>query len=64
MKNKKMLDLNAVMQNCINRGCSPEQLQDFIDRARLYNIDRPEMIPLIDDLEVRYIASLGEDKEA
>lgn len=63
MKNKKMLDLNAVMQNSINRGCSPEQLQNFIDRARLYNIDRPELLPILDDLEVRYITSLGEDKE-
>ncbi len=62
MKEKHQLHL--ILKNCINRGCSPEQLQDFIDRARLYNIDRPEMIPLIDDLEVKYITSLGEDKEA
>jgi hypothetical protein len=55
--------LKAVLRNCLDRGCTHEQLQGFIDRARLYNIDRPDMLPLIDDLEVRYITSLGEGKE-
>ncbi|MEK3969496.1 hypothetical protein [Paenibacillus sp. FSL H7-0323] len=63
MKNKKMIELNSIIQNCLNRGCTSEEIQDFIDRARLYNIEQPEMIPIIDDLEVRYIASLGEGKE-
>ncbi|MEK4355147.1 hypothetical protein MKX41_30630 [Paenibacillus sp. FSL R5-0475] len=61
MKNKD--DLNKVFQNCFNRGCTPEQLQDFIDRVRCYWMDHPEMIALIDDLEVKYITSLGEGKE-
>lgn len=50
--------LKAVLRNCLDRGCTYTQLQSFIDRARLYNIDRSDMLALIDDLEVRYITSL------
>ncbi|MEK4193228.1 MULTISPECIES: hypothetical protein [Paenibacillus] len=62
-KKSRYPDLVSILQNCLDRGCTPEQMQDFIDRARLYNIDRPDMLALIDDLEVRYITSLGEGKE-
>lgn len=60
MSNKKSryLELGALFRNCLDRGCTPEQLQDFIDRVRIYNIDRPDMLALIDDSEVRYITSL------
>jgi len=61
MNNKKSMypNLATVLRNCLDRGCSSEQMQDFIDRARLYNIDHPDMLALIDDLEVRYITSLN-----
>lgn len=61
--NKKRSDLDVILQNCLDRGCTRQQLQDFIDRARIYNNDRLNLLVLIDDLEVRYITSLGEGKE-
>jgi hypothetical protein len=57
-KKRKYPDLAALFRNCLDRGCTPEQLQDFVNRARNYNIARPDMLALIDDLEVRYITSL------
>ncbi|OME07902.1 MULTISPECIES: hypothetical protein [Paenibacillus] len=65
MSNKKSRypDLATIFQNCLNRGCTPEQIQDFADRTRRNWLDNPSMLALIDDLEVRYIASLGEGKE-
>ncbi|MNN79541.1 hypothetical protein D3C81_1961950 [compost metagenome] len=62
-KKRKYPDLVSILQNCLDRECTSEQMQDFIYRARLYNIDRLDMLALIDDLEVRYITSLGEGKE-
>lgn len=50
MKNRNP-SLIDVFQNCINRNCSLEQLQDFIDRARRQHMDNPEMIRVIDELE-------------
>lgn len=60
MKNKKskFLELATVFQNCLDRGCTPEQLQDLLARIRCYWMNHPEMMALIDDLEVRYITSL------
>ncbi|MDH6371804.1 hypothetical protein M2444_003603 [Paenibacillus sp. PastF-3] len=55
--NKKRSDLDVILQNCLDRGCTRRQLQDFIDRARIYNNDRLNVLALIDDLEVRYITS-------
>lgn len=60
MNNKKRRypDLATVFQNCLDRGCTPEQLQDFIDRCRRQHLDNQEMLRLIDDLEVRFITSM------
>ncbi|OMD73318.1 hypothetical protein BSK48_05490 [Paenibacillus odorifer] len=65
MSNKKSRypDLATIFQNCLNRGCTTEQIQDFTDRTRRNWLDNPSMLALIDDLEVRYITSLGEGKE-
>lgn len=49
--------MTALFQNCLDCGCTPKQLQDFIDRCRCQYMDKPEMIRIIDDLEVRYITS-------
>ncbi|KAA1180661.1 hypothetical protein [Paenibacillus sp. B2(2019)] len=57
-KKSRYPNLAALFQNCLDRGCTPEQLQDFIDRARRQHKDNPEMLRIIDDLEVRYITSL------
>ncbi|MEK3864749.1 hypothetical protein MKX34_11560 [Paenibacillus sp. FSL R5-0636] len=65
MDNKKSRypDMTTIFQNCLNRGCTPEQIQDFTDRTRRNWLNNPSMLALIDDLEVRYITSLGEGKE-
>ena len=59
---KEKHQFHEILKNCLNRGCTQEQLQDFIDRARLYNINRPDILQIIDDLEIRFITSLGEGK--
>jgi hypothetical protein len=51
-------ELATLFQNCLDRGCTPEQLQDFIDRSRRQHMDNPAMLRIIDDLEVRYITSM------
>ncbi|OKP94784.1 hypothetical protein [Paenibacillus sp. P32E] len=59
MKKKRYPEFAALMKNCFDRGCSVEQLQDFIDRTRRQHMDNPAMIQIIDDLEVRYITSMN-----
>lgn len=49
--------LDDVIQNCIDRNCTPEQLQDFIDRARRQHMDNPEMLQIIDGLEMQHLVS-------
>jgi hypothetical protein len=49
--------IQKALKNSLDRGVTQEQLQDFIDRARAYWMDNPEMIQFIDDMEVRYISS-------
>lgn len=57
-KKSRYSNLAILFHNCLDRGCTPEQLQDFIDRARLQHCDNPETLRIIDDLEVRYITSM------
>ncbi|WP_438497115.1 hypothetical protein [Paenibacillus sp. IHBB 3054] len=54
----KEIEFIDVMKDCFNRGCTPEQLQDFIDRCRRQHMDNLGMLRIIDDLEVRYITSM------
>ena len=58
-KKSKYPELATLFHNCLDRGCTPEQLQDFIDRLRRQLMDYPEILRIIDDLEVRYITSMN-----
>lgn len=58
-KKSRYPNLATLFQNCLDRDCTPEQLQDFVDRSRRQHMDNPGMIGIIDDLEVRYITSLN-----
>jgi hypothetical protein len=64
MNNKKSRypELATIFQNCLNRGCTPGQIQDFTDRTRRNWLDNSSVLALIDDLEVRYITSLDVGK--
>lgn len=57
MPKQKYPNFAIVLNNCIDRGCTPEQLQDFIDRARRQHMDNPEMVRIIDELEIRHLTS-------
>jgi hypothetical protein len=59
MKQRKRPSLTAIFQNCLERGCTPEQLQDFLDRARRQHMDNPEMIRIIDELEIINLTSVA-----
>ncbi|MEC0173015.1 hypothetical protein [Paenibacillus graminis] len=59
IKKIKYPDLADIFLNCLNRGCTPGQLQDFIDRCRRQYLENQEMLRIIDDLEVRYITSMN-----
>lgn len=50
--------LDDVFQNCINRKCTLEQLQDFIDRCRRQHLDNPQMLQVIDGLEMKRSSDL------
>lgn len=58
-KKSRYPDLATLFQNCLDRDCTPEQMQDFIDRTRRQHMDNSEMLRIIDDLEVRFITSLN-----
>ncbi|KGE18482.1 hypothetical protein [Paenibacillus wynnii] len=50
--------LQIVMLNNLNRGCTTEQTQEFIDRCRRYHLNNPKILQVIDDQEVRHINSM------
>lgn len=59
MPKQKYPNFDTVLNNCIDRGCTSEQLQDFIDRTRQQHMDNPEMIRIIDDLEIKHITPMA-----
>lgn len=50
-----MTQINLVytFENCVERGVTKEQLQDFINRLRRQFKDNPSMLDTIDELQKR-----------
>lgn len=58
MKQPITQQLTTAIQDCYNRGCSPEQIKAFIHRARGQHKGSQEVLALLDDMEVRYVSSM------
>jgi len=48
---KQVEELKATYAECVRR-CTKEEVQAFLDRARTYWMNNPEMLAIVDSLEM------------
>lgn len=49
---KQAEELKAAYQDCIRRKCTNEEVQAFLGRARIHWMNNPEMLTVVDSLEM------------